>query len=664
MQRRLTVEAAPARAVYIPEIQGLRTVAALLVAVYHIWFDRVSGGVDAFFVIAAFFMMTSFARKPVLGPGDVLAYYAATLRRVAPTTALVVVATVAGSILFMPTVLWYETMLHAAASTVFMENWWLAISGADYLRQDIAASPFQQMWALSVQVQYYALLPLVMLAVAVLARRTGSEMRRAFTMALAALFGVSLAYSIVMTERNQPFAYFDTFARGWEYMVGALLALHIDKAARLPAAAMRAMGYACLAVLMGFAAMLPVANLFPGYAAFIPVLATAGLIVAARSGAVIAPLRWGPVLALGDISFAFYLWHWPLLIFLRMRTGVESVGLVEGLAVIAAAGLLAAATVYLVETPFRRWRLLAPRPVLSLAMSGLILAPAAASVILWRADFRERDARARVDLAAVWAASDGSPPLAAPPVPAPVIARTDLPLANPDRCHQDLFDSALMTCSFGQAGGRGRVALVGGSHSLQWLPALRRLAGEMGFQVVTLTKSSCPFMVPGETLPGVRYPASCSAWNAAVLDWLAAERPDAVVTIATRGSGAEEAVPAAYRDVWAATTALGVPVLALRDNPWFARDVPTCVDFAGADPAACARPRETLLAATNPAADLAMDGVTVLDLSDLFCDADQCFAVRGDLLVYRDQHHITATFAHVHAGRLRPALAELLPPAD
>nr|WP_265508030.1 acyltransferase [Paracoccus rhizosphaerae] len=389
-----------------------------------IWFNRVSGGVDAFFVIAAFFLMTTFAKLGKPRGRDVLRYYGSTARRVCPLAAVVLLSTIAGTLLFVPQIHWREFAFHAFASTIFVENWWLAWSGADYLRQDLAVSPFQQMWALSLQMQYYLLLPLFLWAIAEFARWRDLGVRATWTAALGTLLAVSLAYSIWVTDRNQPWAYFDSFARGWEYMFGALLALYIDRLPKVTARHAKLIGYASLMVLMGFAAVIPVASSFPGIAALIPVLATSVLIASARAGADITPLTNRPILALGDISFSFYLWHWPLLIFWRHWTGETSVGLLPGTAIILIAGLLAWATLRLIETPFRRWPVLLSRPALSVVASALLMMPALCATYLWADANRDALRTAQAQLPnfsadpQAWAETD-------PIVPDPLLAKSD-----------------------------------------------------------------------------------------------------------------------------------------------------------------------------------------------------------------------------------------------
>ncbi|KZZ46231.1 MAG: acyltransferase [Saccharospirillaceae bacterium] len=90
----------------VTEIQGLRTLAALMMAIYYIWFQRVLGGVDVFFVVAAFFMSLSLMKHDSLKPKHVIDYYMNTFRRVFPNTTVVVIFSLLGLIIISPEGIW------------------------------------------------------------------------------------------------------------------------------------------------------------------------------------------------------------------------------------------------------------------------------------------------------------------------------------------------------------------------------------------------------------------------------------------------------------------------------------------------------------------------------------------------------------------------------
>lgn len=156
--------AAPSRAngQYLYGVQGLRTFAALMVAVYHIWFHRVSGGVDVFFVVAGYFAAGSLlkitarptARARLAGVGQ---YLLRTARRVFPSAAVVVLGTIIAAALFLPRSGWQNNLGHAVASMTFRENWHLIAQGDDYLQQGSAppCSSSSGRWASRCRAMWY-----------------------------------------------------------------------------------------------------------------------------------------------------------------------------------------------------------------------------------------------------------------------------------------------------------------------------------------------------------------------------------------------------------------------------------------------------------------------------------------------------------------------------
>ncbi|SFI68722.1 acyltransferase family protein [Albimonas pacifica] len=635
---------------HLKEIQGLRAVAALLVAVYHIWFHRVSGGVDAFFVIAGYLLFTSLFRKGDFAPAAIRRYYQRTMARIVPGVAAVVAGTCALFYALEVDSIWRAQILDAAASLGFVMNWWLAQTGRDYLDIGAPPSPFQQMWALSLQVQLYFALPLVAWAVHAVVTRLRLGERWVFGI-LAALAVVSFAYAQSMVFIDQQRAYFDSVARGWEFLLGGLLALRIERL-RLSARAAKALGLVALFVFCTFAAAIPAADLFPGAVALIPVLATAAIIVAARNGGEIRPLTAPAMQRLGDLSFAFYLWHWPLYVAVWIRTGDADVGLLPGLGVIVLAGLLAQATTAWLEAPFRRSRWANGRFAAAALACALVLAPAGLAVGAWGAAYLDARREANEAMARFKAGQD-----VAGVLPPTVVLRADVAKGYYGDCHQVGTAEAAKRCVYGAKDGDRTVALVGGSHSLQWLPALEVLAErESSLRILALTKASCPFTFPDPSFELAHAP-SCAEWTRRVIESLLAEPPAMVLTVGTRMTKIGEVVPEGFAAAWAPLLEAGIPVVALRDTPRPGFDAGLCVDRSP-DLSACAVERDAVLRPTPFGPGEVPEGVRLIDLSDLFCDDRICPPVRGDLIVYRDASHITATYARANAHRLAEALGQ------
>ena len=211
-------------------------------------------------------------------------------------------------------------------------------------------------------------------------------------------------------------------------------------------------------------------------------------------------------------------------------------------------------------------------------------------------------------------------------------------------CHQNLYESQVISCNYGPETGKALVVLVGGSHSLQWLPALKILADKYNFRLASLTKSGC---VLSSSDPGlnqtVRNIESCMEWNERALSEIASLSPDLIVTIGTRHVNGEELIPDGYWNTWQKLEMLGFPLLALRDNPWFEFDMPYCVE-KNKNLKNCSIKKTDFYAEENPLLEVDLTNLHTADLVELYCFNDTCPGVIDDVLVYRDKHHLTKTF--------------------
>lgn len=635
---------------YLNEVQGLRTIAAMMVAVYHIWLQRVSGGVDIFFVVAAFFMVKSLGKTSTLGLKQVLDYYLSTIRRVLPSSTIVIVATIALCLMLLPQAAWKLELGHAAASIFFIENRHLASVSTNYLDQGVASSPFQQMWALSLQMQLYILTPMLIFTAGVAARLARVPVRTMTLVALFTVFIASLAFSIYFTNANQARAYFDIRARAWEFAAGGILALSYQRVTLSPRMA-RTIGVISLLIIVSFARIIDVSAEFPGYMALVPVLCAIGVILASQNGGNVPVLTWKPVVAAGNYSFAFYLWHWPLLSFARILLVRDDVGLPVGLAILVGSAVLAYATTRFCETPFRENSMLSGNRWLAAAACGIILTPAAAALGAWKMEHsRALDAASR-DVTAIRANPEYRSRTNAF-IPASVEAKYDDSDSAKKDCFQTVRNPAVVSCIRGDRNGIKTVLIVGGSHAAQWFPPVEKLALKHKLRIVLMNKAGC-FLSTDNFARAKRY-ASCMDWNRQVLPKIVGLHPDLVITMGSRRVSGKEIVPPGYIAVWSQIVKAGIPILAIRDNPNFGTDAPYCLDLKGA--ARCGISRTAFYADRSPTRAITMPLVSFVDFSDDFCPDNFCPIVADGLIRYRDAHHLTATYALTFAERLEQVI--------
>jgi hypothetical protein len=264
--------------------------------------------------------------------------------------------------------------------------------------------------------------------------------------------------------------------------------------------------------------------------------------------------------------------------------------------------------------------------------------------------------------------------------PTTKMAWWDRPGNYDDRCHNDAVDPALHPCDFAASASDVSVVLFGDSHALQWLPALVHAGQLEGWNVVALTKAACPPAAVefGRKEPGAG--ASCIEWRERALEWLSEEPPD-VLLLAGAGrvyklvdSDGERLLDDAALAEWQrglAETLAALPesssAVVLADTPLMRLNPVSCLEAGPGDMSACVTSRSAALGGglddvERSAAEAA--GLAFASLSDLVCPYDPCPVVIGDVLLWRNADHITATFAEQLAPAMRRLVLDALAGPD
>ncbi|CAM3119938.1 acyltransferase family protein [Prescottella defluvii] len=666
------------RPVHRLDLDGLRGLAIGLVVVYHVWFGRVSGGVDIFLALSGFFFVGSLLRVAE-GPSrlDPRPIVGRITRRLGPPLVVVLAATMAFTVWVHPSTLWFETARQTTASLTFLQNWHLAETASDYLAADPSVSPLQHLWSISVQGQFYLAAIVVVFAVAWLLRARGMPVRGPLAVVLAALAAASLLYATT-SDLPQTWLYYDSAARMWELLAGGVLACVVPWI-RLPRGWRIALSVAGLAIVLGCGMVLDGRSEFPGPWALVPVGAALAFIVAGRrpeedAGAnpVSDLLASRPLLRLGSVAYALYLWHWPILIaylVIADRTEASAVG---GAAVIVVSLVLAELTTRLIETPIRRTvdRGRA-RSALVAAVAVLAVVVTAASVTWTGFIDRRTEQWAQqgqldpVTYPGAAALTSGADVVKAREQPSRFVAHADLPPTTGDGCMSQAGQIDPVTCTYGDVDAERSIAVIGGSHAEHWIPALDILAREHRFRLETYLKVGCPALLP----VGDDYPVGeCEEWTFGVVDAVTEARPDYVFSTSTRPLPDEpgDYTPETYVALWQELESRDLPVIALRDTPWLTENgvsyrAADCLARRGGNADSCGIDRAEVLAPVDPAQAAAayLPTVRLLDLSDAVCGTDRCRVVEGNVLIYRDDDHLTATYVRT----LAPELDRLLGPA-
>ncbi len=682
------------------DIQALRALAVTLVFAYHLWPGRLPGGfvgVDVFFVISGFLITQHLLTKPPRRPTDVLAFWARRIRRLLPASLLVLAVSLFASRVLAPETQWATTARQVRSAALYVVNWRLAADAVDYSAADAAASPVQHFWSLSVEEQFYLVWPVligVTLLVATLLRRRPLATVR---VVLGAVVAASLVFSVWTTAVDPARAYFVTPTRVWELGLGGLLAaLLLHRRYTERSNQLRPRRARALAVWLGLGLIAVAAwtyssdTPFPGWQAAVPVLGAVAVIGAGDprgSGAPGALLALRPVQWLGGVSYAVYLWHWPLLVLLPGVSG--SIGALDRAAVVVVTLVLAALTKRYVEDPWRRGRTRG-RAVdrRSFLAAGTAMAVIVALTGVQLTEVSRRQTAQDADVAAALAAAGPCFGAAAlgdtgqcPPqdLDTVVPALGQAPLDQYDIEHRFRADEScwaseprfeLRTCSFGDPAGTVRVAVVGNSHAAQWMGALEDIASRRGWQLTTMVAHHCALAVTPQEFDAAETTRGCHDWVSTVTDRVRDGSYDLVVMsnkIENRypGLSRADAVPEftdGYETVLRSWSGTRTPVVAIRDTPEPAITVgrvPECLEQHRDDPAACgAPPTRWLPADPVEAAVRRVDDPRVrsVDLNDHLCTEDFCPPVVGGVVVYSDFSHLTTTYVRTLAPYLDDTL--------
>ncbi len=674
------------------DIQALRAFAVMAVVLYHLWPNRLSGGfvgVDVFFVISGF-LITGHLLREVERTGrlNLARFWAARARRLLPASLLVLLLTAIAVLVAVPRSLKEQFLSEVLASAAYVQNWRLARDAVDYLAADNRPSASQHFWSLSVEEQFYVFLPLLFVLTLLVARMVPVQRTRVLFIVLVLITVASFIYGVHLTNTNPGVAYFSTFTRMWEFGLGGLASFAVPAISGL--SRRRANIYTVLTVVGGAAAAL---SLFvidsqtpvPGYAAALPVLGT--VVVVRWGGSTVAAWLGAlpPVALLGRISYALYLWHWPLIVLPPLIT-FHPLTTVEKLMILIVSITIAWASTKFFEEPirFRARPKMRPAAVLGavlVAMLPVILVAGVGSAVV-----AEQQEGAVADTTRILssgprclgaAAMDPARPGCDNPDLDGIIVNDPSKVADdtPKRsgCWAQHGVETVNVCTIGPETGYSlHLFAVGDSHNLALAAAYEVIADKYNWRIDLAGHAGCYWTTADLKLNSDIESESCRGWQANLDDFLAASDFDAILaTHATsvsiqrppEGTSREEAITDGLVGAWKTQTSKGVPVIGIVDNPGTASTNVQCVEKYGiSDPGRCATPRTDGLGKFdgNVEAVAALDRTGLVDMTEFYCTPKICPSVIGSVAVFRDRTHVTATYLRTLAPYLGSRLEQAL----
>ncbi|WP_104205315.1 acyltransferase family protein [Billgrantia saliphila] len=638
---------------YRPDIDGLRAIAVILVVAYH---AGVPGfgfgfiGVDVFFVISGY-LITSLLLRELESSGSIslLSFYGRRVRRLMPAMAVVITSSLVLGYIFLTPIGQQQSLAESAiASIAFFANYYFIATTGGYFDGPTDQVPLLHMWSLSVEEQFYALWPVLLIASVAMARRY-EKRTWAVIATLAALgIGVSFFYGVWLTHANPNAAYFSVLSRGWQLLAGSLLACLVGHGLlpRTSKAAMSVLAAGGAALLLGAALVIEGSHAYPGWVGVLPVLSALALIVAgfgSSSGPVSRLLSTKPFVFVGKISYPWYLWHWPLLAMARTYHLGEA-DLVRDVGLASLSFGLAYLTYQLVEKPsvgFFAKRSVSHKQLVKLGGLTSILLAFAAFGLMSHANqqksmgfYRQLESAAE-DVPDLRAKCHLSTPYKGLPDESDCVNR-------PDRESPDLL-------------------LWGDSHADHYSPMLDELSRDLQFTFLQRTFSTCPPLMGYSHGHTQGHPQendrNCELFKDEMERELSrlAERGLAGVVLSASWLGrtssethlslAEEGL----RNTVDTLLGYGLRVIVMAPTPVFSVPMTDClarrtVESCSSFQRRLEKRREAILAVMHEIAE-EEPSVRVVDFYERLCPGGKCNSILGDTVVYRDKHHLTTRAA-------------------
>ena len=707
------------------DIEGLRAIAVVVVLLYHANLGPTSGGflgVDVFFVVSGYLITSLLMKDLLLHGGRALPrFWGRRARRLLPASLLVVIVTLIAGRFMLDPLSQADLANDALWASGFVINIKFAM-GDGYVVSQSMPTPLLHFWSLAVEEQFYMVWPVLLYA---LTRVRWYTRRYALAIMAGFFLQSLLAFVWFSTWARTPsFFLLPTRAweliAGAMLAVTGGAALRLSPTVRAAVAwfGLFLIGYCVVTyndtMNIGYAALLPVL----GTVAIVAAAGTGQMNEPSRY------LGLRPMVWVGQRSYGIYLWHWPMLVLIDAKFGPLSAP-ARVAVLTASVGAAALSFHYLENPVRQsRWLAAVPRRSLLLGAS-LVAAGALAAVVMINLPIEIRGGgvaaaptlpQAAVDpgvstattsavssssvLTSVGTTVPGPTTTFSPPPPlvplnellaAQLIAlddgaqinevpsnadpsvqgvRSDKPRIYSDGCI--LKDGALQPklCEYGDLTSSTTIALFGDSHAAQWFPALEELSITRHWKLTVFVKSGCP--TANVRIRRTFIDPECQAWRANVVAQLAATHPTMVVMSSTAYDPGGSDVGLDSDEVWRRglnetldqVRPTTDSLLIIGDTPLPIHQIPNCLSKQPRNVRGCIAPRKDSVDVSRVQLErevAAGHDASFVSVSDWLCGTSECPVIIGNMILYRDNNHISATASVYFAPFLAAVMVPRLP---
>ena len=643
------------------DIQGLRAFALLLILAFHARAPIPGGFValDVFFVISGFVIIQMLMREHDRSQRISLkSFYVRRFRRLTPALSLTVTVVVLVAILLQsPFGAEQTTAATGAAAMLFSANFVIAHNTGSYFDVPAEHNPLLNLWSLSAEEQFYLIFPAIMVFAWMLAKKH-KKLSKSPLVILALLAMASFTLAVVTSHQQLSWpmtgfiGYYGAVGRAWEFAVGAILGLVAVNFKHFPRWCSELLAIAGFAIIAYGCFAYTTTTPYPGVPTLAPVLGSAAIITAGVSNTSLINkvLSIRPLVFIGDMSYSWYLWHWPFIVFsiiLWPRHPILAATLAVFLSFIPA---------YLsyrfVEKPIREARDYSNKSTTVLVAASYGLPLAAAGFIafgaskLWWVNWPKEYSYTQ---------------------------------SASYKCHDAPFD--LGNCTF-TIGTQGTSMLLGDSQALSLSDGFIQANKNLGLTSVVSSHSECPFILPNR-LHWTYDNSACNTWQSDALALALKSKPQVVVIAnrpyfngltenvamldstgaATAGKRSQAAWVNALNGVIEPLREAGIGVVLVNPIPEADYDI-TLGGLIGrpdqrtTTPTAIMKsdiPRrvDAAVAAANP-------GTVQMNPIPSLCDQTTCPEIKNDQHLYADARHLSPPGALLLTNDLQKAIVQAM----
>ena len=600
---------------------------------------------DVFFVISGFVITDSLLRQwSALGRLDLRSFYVRRIRRLLPALSLVLCATCVASALLEPPNGQQQTTAQTALGAMTLSaNIAIPRLALDYFAPLASANPLLHTWSLSAEEQFYLAFPTLLLVGLTVTRRASALRGASVIVAVVSVASFALLVWTTYSARLDGSAgialdpFYSSLTRAWEFGAGALIVLTAPTLCRGSRGVLLLSGIAGFAMVVLSALIITSTTTFPGLAVLLPTTGTVLMLASGLHGENFLSRTFGvrPLVTLGNLSYSWYLWHWPVIAFGRLLAPA-----VEWMPLACAATSLAPAylSYRFVENPVRFSTRL---------KGGALAAVLTATIVLPITMAASLGLGARRGWGQDWALGNHV-----------VLQRG---------CDTGSFDP--VRCRWRVSGAAGSVLLLGDSQSWAIADGLIPAAADLGLETIVGSHNGCPFLSLDGPSVGSGVRQVCGPHNEARLRF-AEDHPPAIAVVANMSfleylPASEEWWRGGLAEAVRRLEAAGVRIVLVTVAPFGdesserlsflvkpAGDRYTALD-AHLSRQRAARGVELQIADEHPF-------VITFDPASVLCDLRRCTVARGGVQLYSDRNHLSRPGALLLRDGLRDALKRAL----